>query len=66
MAYSADLRTLKEKTQSILGLGDSHCDALGITIEDFGLTHNLMFSHTVIAENFEACLKYLRMKINAI
>lgn len=66
VAYSTDLRTLKEKTQSILDLGDARCDALGMAIEDFGLTHNLMFSHTVVAENFEACLQYLQIKINTI
>jgi nucleoside 2-deoxyribosyltransferase len=59
VAYSADLRTLKEKTQSILHLGDANCDALGMAIEDFGLTHNLMFSHNVIASSLEACLVYL-------
>ena len=60
VAYSTDMRTLKEKTQSILHLGDAPCDALGMAIEDFGLTHNLMFSNIVIASTFEACLIYLR------
>ena len=59
VAYSTDLRTLKEKTQSILHLGDASCDALGMAIEDFGLTHNLMFAHTVVASSFEECLTYL-------
>jgi len=59
VAYSTDLRTLKEKTQSILTLGDANCDTLGMAIEDFGLTHNLMFSQNVIASSFEECLKYL-------
>lgn len=62
-AYSTDLRTLKEKTQSILNLGDANCDALGMAIEDFGLTHNLMFSHIVIANSFEASLQYLTLNI---
>ena len=60
LAYSTDLRTLKEKTQSILNLGDASRDASGMVIEDFGLTHNLMFSHIVVASSFEACLKYLK------
>lgn len=60
LAYSADLRTLKEKTQSILNLGDTNCDASGMTIEDFGLTHNLMFSYSVVASSFEECLKHLK------
>ena len=63
LAYSTDLRPLKEKTQSILHLGDANCDAVGMAIEDFGLTHNLMFSHCVIASSFEACLKHLQMGI---
>lgn len=59
LAYSSDRRSLKEKTQSILNLGDTNCDASGMFIEDFGLTHNLMFSHIVVASNFESCLKCL-------
>jgi len=31
-----------------------------MAIEDFGLTHNLMFAHCVVASNFEACLKLLK------
>ncbi|WP_263833500.1 nucleoside 2-deoxyribosyltransferase [Sulfurospirillum oryzae] len=60
LAYSTDMRPLKEKTQSILNLGDTNCDTSGMAIEDFGLTHNLMFSHNVVAPSFEACLKYLK------
>ncbi len=60
LAYSTDMRSLKEKTQSILHLGDTDCDALGMMIEDFGLTHNLMFAHCVVASSFEACLKLLK------
>ncbi|WP_041958718.1 nucleoside 2-deoxyribosyltransferase [Sulfurospirillum arsenophilum] len=60
LAYSTDLRPLKEKTQSILNLGDTNCDASGMAIEDFGLTHNLMFSHSVVASSFEECFKYLK------
>ena len=60
LAYSTDLRILKEKTQSILNLGDASRDTTGMAIEDFGLTHNLMFSHIVVASSFEECLKYLK------
>ena len=60
LAYSTDLRTLKEKTQAILKLGDASRDTSGMAIEDFGLTHNLMFSHIVVASSFEACLKFLK------
>ena len=60
LAYSTDMRSLKEKTQSILNLGDTNCDLEGMEIEDFGLTHNLMFAHSVVASSFEECLKYLK------
>ena len=63
LGYSTDLRPLKEKTQSILNLGDTNCDLEGMEIEDFGLTHNLMFSHIVVAASFEECLKYLKKSI---
>ena len=59
LAYSNDRRSLKEKTQSILNLGNSPQDKQGYFIEDFGLSHNLMFAHCVIAETFEACLETL-------
>lgn len=60
LAYSTDMRTLKEKTQAILNLGDAKCDTTGMAIEDFGLTHNLMFAQCVVASSFEACLKLLK------
>lgn len=60
LAYSTDMRTLKEKTQAILHLGDAQCDTTGMAIEDFGLTHNLMFAQCVVASSFEACLKLLK------
>jgi nucleoside 2-deoxyribosyltransferase len=62
VAYSTDSRTLKEKTQSILNLGDADRDDNNMEIEDFGLTHNLMFANIVIATSFEECLKYLQLK----
>ena len=59
LAYSTDMRSLKEKTQDLLELGHSDMDRAGMVIEDFGLSHNLMFTECVIADNFEACLKRL-------
>jgi peptide deformylase len=53
-AYSHDRRNLKEKTQALLNLG---VDNTGMAIEDFGLTHNLMFASCVVADHFEECLK---------
>jgi len=60
LAYSSDMRTLKEKTQEILNLKNSDCDSNGMAIEDFGLTHNLMFSDIVLSDSFEGCLKILK------
>ncbi len=57
--YSRDLRTLKEKTQAILDLGESDVDKAGMVIEDFGMSHNLMFAQCVVADSFEGCLQYL-------
>lgn len=60
LGYSNDRRSLKEKTQAILNLGNSSTDNEGLIIEDFGLSHNLMFAGCVVAEDFEGCLKYLQ------
>lgn len=60
LCYSSDLRTLKEKTQCILALGDADTDKEGMAIEDFGLTHNLMFAHLVVSNTFEGCLQHLK------
>ena len=59
LAYSCDRRSLKEKTQCILNLGNSATDKEGMSIEDFGLTHNLMYAHLVLSDSFEGCLKIL-------
>lgn len=60
LCYSLDPRTLKEKTQCILALGDSATDKDGMAIEDFGLTHNLMYAHLVVGDSFERCLQLLK------
>lgn len=59
LGYSTDLRTLKEKTQALLDLGESDVDRAGMVIEDFGMSHNLMFAQCVVADSFEGCLKYV-------
>lgn len=57
IGYCADKRDLKTKTQDILGLSDSSDkDTQGLEIEDFGLTHNLMYSHIVQCRSFDECL----------
>ena len=59
LAYSTDMRSLKEKTQDLLDLGQSDVDRAGMVIEDFGMSHNLMFANSVVADSFEGCLKLL-------
>lgn len=59
IGYSSDLSTLKERTQKMLSLGDVAQDHDGLEIEDFGLTHNLMFAKYIIAADFEEALKNL-------
>lgn len=61
LAYSSDMRHLKEKTQAILGLGESAYDKEGMEIEDFNLTHNLMYASCVVGKTFEECLQTLDM-----
>ena len=60
LGYCSDRRTLKEKTQAILDLGDSSTDSEGLEIEDFGLSHNLMFADIIMGSNFEECLQSLK------
>ena len=60
VGYSSNMQTLKEKTQTILGLGNAQRDREGLLIEDFGLTHNLMYAHCVVGETFEEALKHLK------
>ena len=57
VGYCSDGRDLKTKTQEILQLGkSSHRDKQNLEIEDFGLTHNLMYANIVIGRSFDECL----------
>ena len=57
VGYCSDGRDLKTKTQDILGLDhSSDRDAQNLEIEDFGLTHNLMYADIVQSRNFDKCL----------
>ena len=57
------MRDLKTKTQNILGLdSNSSRDIDDLEIEDFNMTHNLMYSDIVIAKSFEECLRYINGK----
>lgn len=60
-AWSADRQTLKERTVAMLGLPDgADRDREGRAIEDFGLSHNLMFASLVAADHFEGCFSFLK------
>lgn len=60
IGYSSDMRDLKTRTIDILKL-DSNAsrDDENLEIEDFGLTHNLMYADIVRASSFEHCLLLL-------
>ena len=45
----------------MLQLGDTDVDNEGMQIEDFGLTHNVMFARYVVAESFEEALQHIRI-----
>jgi nucleoside 2-deoxyribosyltransferase len=60
VGYSTDMRDLKTKTQNILGLdSESSRDLDNLEIEDFNLTHNLMYADIVITNCFDGCLRYI-------
>lgn len=61
VAFSSDRRSLKERTQALLGLEDGTCDHDGMALEDFGLSHNLMFASLIVAECFEEALHHLNV-----
>ena len=61
LGYSSDRREQRAKTVDILGLqANATTDREGQRIEDFGLSHNLMFAHVVGHDSVEACLQALR------
>ncbi|WP_419770092.1 MAG: nucleoside 2-deoxyribosyltransferase [Candidatus Marinarcus sp.] len=63
-AYSNDMRSLKEKAIDALHLLDNaKTDNENNTIEDFGLTHNLMFSNRVVATTFMECLNIIQKTV---
>lgn len=59
--YTADLSALKER---LICAQELHAEAThcrdGKCIEDFGLSHNLMFSHTLVATDARSCLAVIR------
>jgi len=58
IGYSNDLRSLKEKAIEVLDLEqDTAYDDKGMLIEDFGLSHNLMFADIVCCKSFEESIR---------
>jgi len=59
--YTSDLAALKHRLikHQELDHDATHC-LDGKFIEDFGLSHNLMFSHTLVASDASACLSVIR------
>lgn len=55
--YAGDLRSMKERIIESQNLDDTdqYCSE-GMLIEDFQLSHNLMFSHTLVATDARSCL----------
>jgi peptide deformylase len=47
------------KAIMIMASSPSDVDRAGMVIEDFGMSHNLMFAQCVVADSFEGCLQYL-------
>ncbi len=63
VGYSMDQRLHVQKTVDILGLeADATTDREGRRIEDFSLTHNLMFANVLRHASFEECLADIRAR----
>jgi len=61
IGYSDDLRSLKEKTIEIMNLEKgSKEDKEGLLIEDFGLSHNLMFADIVLCKEFQEAIEKIK------
>ncbi len=59
--YTSDLSALKDRLidHQQLNQDATHC-LEGKMIEDFGLSHNLMFSHTLVAVDARSCLSIIK------
>lgn len=61
LGYTDDLRSLKEKTIEILKLEkNSKYDNKDLFIEDFSLSHNLMFADIICCDSFEKAIIKLK------
>jgi len=58
--YAADRRTMPERLRDRQQLGADALTCLeGKSIEDFALSHNLMFAHLLVADDAESCLRHI-------
>ncbi|PLX68787.1 MAG: nucleoside 2-deoxyribosyltransferase [Denitrovibrio sp.] len=65
IGYCSDVRSLKQKTIETLNLDSTAVqDAEGFEIEDFGLTHNLMFADIVTCNSFEEAISRLKFMLS--
>lgn len=64
IGYAPDVRTMKDRLCAHLSLPpDAVCDPDGLAIEEFGLSHNLMFGELVCARSAEEALEMLSREI---
>jgi len=60
-AYAADRRHMLERLREKQGLApDAAFCRDGKAIESFALSHNLMFAHTLVADDPDSCLRRIR------
>jgi nucleoside 2-deoxyribosyltransferase len=60
-SYAADRRHMLERLREVQGLArDAAFCRDGKAIESFALSHNLMFAHTLVADEAESCLRHIR------
>ncbi|UFS62845.1 nucleoside 2-deoxyribosyltransferase [Sulfurimonas sp. HSL-3221] len=59
-AYAADRRHMLERLREHQRLASDAVQCLeGKSIESFALSHNLMFAHTLVADNPRGCLRHI-------
>ena len=61
IGYTSDIRSMKERLCEHLSLEyDATHDHDGLFIEEFGLSHNLMFGDAVLAQSAEEALRLMK------
>ena len=65
-SYAADRRKMIKRLREHQGLDSAAVTCRdGKSIEQFALSHNLMFTHTIVAKSPESCLAYIEKTIAA-